>query len=120
MTEVLRPDVYKQGDVVLTLGGSYTSKPRPVLVIQADEWRTGNSVIIVPITTVANPALDGRVMITVTPENGLLHDSYLEVEKLGAVDRKYLGKIIGHVAPAVIVGAIQTVAKLLTPRRPTE
>ena len=44
------------GDILIVAKGLYTSKPRPVLVLQDPAFNTGESVIVVPFTSTRNDA----------------------------------------------------------------
>ena len=51
------------GDVALAAGGIYSSKPRPVLIVQNDQCFTGDSTMVIPFTSVHNPATGVRTAI---------------------------------------------------------
>ena len=105
------------GDIVLAAGGTYSSKPRPVLVFQNDAWPTGESTIVVPFTSQENPDAHSRIAITPTPANGLDRACWLEVDKLGAIRTSWLGRSIGHLADEPLRACVTLAHQLLAPAR---
>ena len=51
------------GAIVTAAGGAYSGKPRPVLITQNPSRRTGDSVIVMPFTSLPNPSVDTRVEV---------------------------------------------------------
>lgn len=84
------------GDIVLAAGGSYSSKPRPVLVFQNSNFPTGESVIVVPFTSFDDPSAHYRVSVSPTQANGLEIHCWLEVDKVSAIRQTWIGRKIGH------------------------
>jgi mRNA interferase MazF len=77
----------RRGDLVtIALQGDF-SKPRPALIIQADEFdQTGSvTVLLVSSTLVDAPLI--RVTVQPTPENGLRKPSQVQVDKAMTVKR---------------------------------
>jgi mRNA interferase MazF len=87
--------VFSFGDVVLTAGGAYSSKPRPVLVVQNNECFTGESLVIIPFTSVGNLEILTRIAVKPSSKNGLDRDCFLEVDKISAVRVTSLSETIG-------------------------
>ena len=75
-------------------GGQYTRKPRPVLIVQRDEFDT-DSVTVCPLTSdpVHSPLM--RIPITPTKANGLEQASSLMVDKITTTRRTRLQTQIG-------------------------
>ena len=62
----------KRGDVVIATGPGFGGKPRPNLVIQADEYLSLPTLILLPITTdLSDPPSLLRVRIEPDAANGL-------------------------------------------------
>lgn len=112
MTIMAPPNlVYKRDDVVLVLFPNSTltsAKPRPALVIQADNLQTGLPQIIIAMITsrtlrVAHPS---RVLISLsTPEgkrSGLLMDSVVMTENLDTVIETAINRVVGALPMANI------------------
>ena len=96
---------YKRGDIALVLSPNSdlrTAKRRPVLVVQADDLRTGlNQTIVAMITS--NPLRadhPSRVAISLqTPEgeqSGLLSDSVVMTDNLATVRSSEIDRVIGN------------------------
>lgn len=103
------------GDVVTVAGGTYTGKPRPVLVFQNSTKPTGESVIVIPFTTTINPDIPYRIPVEATQSNGLKKDCYLEVEKLGAIRQSWIGQKVGVLSPALLSETVTMAHRLMSP-----
>ena len=79
-------------------GPGYAGKPRPVLIIQDDAFDATASITVCLITSEPIEAPILRLKVKLTPENGLLKNSYLMVDKITAVPRNRLGQRIGMLA----------------------
>ncbi|MCX5946553.1 MAG: type II toxin-antitoxin system PemK/MazF family toxin [Cyanobacteria bacterium] len=89
----------KRGEIWTMAGGpGYASKPRPVLIIQDDAFDATASITVCLITSEPIEAPILRLKVKLTPENGLLKNSYLMVDKITAVPRNRLGQRIGMLA----------------------
>ncbi|WP_327343658.1 type II toxin-antitoxin system PemK/MazF family toxin [Mycolicibacter icosiumassiliensis] len=82
-------------------GGVYAAKPRPALIIQDDLFSTTESVVIVPLTTMAvADAVVARVAVPVG--SGTAQPSFAMVDKITTVRRSNLGTRIGRVSIALM------------------
>lgn len=91
----------KRGELWTAADGSgYASKPRPVVIVQSDDFEGMDSVTICGFTsqTVEAPLL--RIPIQPTRDNGLRETSSLMADKLMTIRRDGLGQRIGQLAPA--------------------
>jgi mRNA-degrading endonuclease toxin of MazEF toxin-antitoxin module len=104
---------YAFGEIVLVAGGTYTSKPRPVLVFQKTGAYTGESVLVIPFTTTRNAEIETRIAITPTVRNGLDRDCFLEVDKLSAIKAAHIGGTVGVLEEKVIADVKVVVRELL-------
>ena len=86
-----------RGDVtIMALSGDY-GKPRPVIVLQSDLFRSVPSVVVVPLTTDLRPAASlFRIRLEPSQTNGLVAPSDIMVDKLAAVARTRGGEKIGR------------------------
>ena len=87
----------RRGDfVTIAMQGDF-GKPRPALVIQADQFDEHATVTVLPVTStiVAAPLL----RITVLPDaaNGLHKPSQVMVDKAMTVKRDKVGPAFGHI-----------------------
>ncbi|MDR2163305.1 MAG: type II toxin-antitoxin system PemK/MazF family toxin [Clostridiales Family XIII bacterium] len=104
---------YAQGDIALVAGGAYSSKPRPVLIIQNPKYMTGESVIVIPFTSVGNDEIDTRIPVSPSAENGLDRDCFLEVDKISAIYASYINKRIGRLDESSLQDVFSLAAKLI-------
>ena len=89
----------KRGEIWTVAGGpSYAGKPRPAVIVQDDRFDANDSVIVCPLTTDTTPAPLFRLPIQATDRSGLRAPCRLMVDKLTAVPRKRLGRLIGSLA----------------------
>jgi mRNA interferase MazF len=105
MTTTTPPSpVYKRGDVVLVLfpNSNLTSvKPRPALVVQADDLQTGLPQIIVAMITSKTFRANhpSRIFISLaTPagqQSGLLSDSVVITDNLATIIETAVKRVIG-------------------------
>lgn len=104
---------HERGDVVSVAGGTYASKPRPVLILQGTAHYTGDSVVVIPFTSVANDDIDFRIEIKPSKTNGLDKLCYLEIDKISSIRISAIGKRIGRLEDISIVKAEKLLATLL-------
>lgn len=86
-----------RGDfVTIAMQGDF-GKPRPALVIQADQFSEHASVTVLPITNtlVAAPLL--RITVQPSDKNGLQKPSQVMVDKTMTVKRDKVGHTFGRV-----------------------
>ncbi len=86
-----------RGDlVVVATRGTYTSKPRPALVVQADLFNdTHASITVCPVTSDVMDAPLFRVTVPPGARTGLQSASQVMVDTLVSVPRSAIGKRIG-------------------------
>ena len=77
-------------------GGDYTSKPRPVVVVQSDDAADLDSVTVCGLTTDSTEAALFRVNVLPNASNGLTAESVIMVDKITTVRRWRLGVRIGR------------------------
>ena len=86
-----------RGDfVTIALPGDF-GKPRPALVIQADQFREHTSITVLPVTgtLVAAPLL--RISVRPSAENGLQKPSQVMLDKTMTVKRDKIGRVFGRI-----------------------
>lgn len=95
-----------RGDiVVVSLPGDY-GKPRPALVVQADQFADHPSVTVLPITTHLVDAPLLRIDIRPDdggPDNGLEQPSQIQIDKPHTPRRERIGPVIGRADAATLV-----------------
>jgi mRNA interferase MazF len=88
-----------RGDVVIAVFPGELGKPRPAVVLQANEFLgIYTTVLSCPLTThlLETPFL--RPTINASAENGLQHRSQVMVEKITPIRREVIGQQIGRLA----------------------
>jgi mRNA interferase MazF len=86
----------KQFDIYTTAGGTYSSKPRPSVIIQSIGFDKLDSLTVIPIST-SEQNTEFRVELMPSKNNGLESKSYVMIDKLTTIKKSALGKQIGHV-----------------------
>ena len=87
-----------RGDVVLMVVPSDLGRPRPGIVVQADELTAEFSTILIcPISSDLQEQLLIRPLIEATPVNGLRLPSQIMTDKLVALRRDRIRRVIGHI-----------------------
>lgn len=102
-----------RGDLVtIAMQGDF-GKPRPALVIQANQFGEHSSVTVLPITStlVAAPLL--RVTIQPSVENGLQKPSQVMVDKATTVKRDKVGAAFGSINADALVEVERCLALFL-------
>ena len=91
----------KRGDVIRVAGsGDFAGKPRPAVIVQADEYCDAHeSLTVVPLTSMLQPSFTFRINVPKSPTNGLELDSDAEVDKVQAVKRFRSRGVIGEIDP---------------------
>jgi len=92
-----------RGDIVIAvLPGDY-GKGRPGLIVQSDAFNpTHSSVVVCPITSHLIDAPLFRLLLKPTQENGLEVPSDIMIDKMMAIKRARIAKVIGHLSEARI------------------
>jgi mRNA interferase MazF len=87
----------KRGDIVLAVVPSGLGKPRPGVVVQADEFNKDLTTIFVcPISSDVQEKLPLRPTIEAKPSNGLRLRSQIMTEKMVALRRDRIRRVIGR------------------------
>lgn len=116
MTMMQQDPTYRRGDVVLVLfphSNLRTAKPRPALVIQADELETRLPQLIVTMITSRLFRSNHPSRITVllsSPEgrqSGLLSDSVVMTDNIATIALSEIDRVIGKLPMARVDEAIR-------------
>jgi mRNA interferase MazF len=88
----------KRGDVVLVLVPSEPGRPRPGVVVQAEEFNEELSTIFIcPVSSNLQARLPLRPIIEAKPSNGLRFRSQIMTDKLVALRRDRIRRVIGRI-----------------------
>ncbi len=94
----------RRGDVYNAAArGTYTGKPRPVVIVQDDRFDATGSVTVCPLTTDPLEAPLIRIFIEPSSMNGLDHGSSLMVDKVTTMPRSNLEQHLGRLAEADLI-----------------
>jgi mRNA interferase MazF len=87
-----------RGDVVLMVVPGNLGRPRPGIVVQSDEFAADLSTIFVcPVSSDLQDKLPLRPRIEAAPENGLRLRSQIMTDKMVALRRDRIRRVIGRV-----------------------
>ena len=86
----------KRGEIWTVAGGqAYAGKPRPAVIVQDDRFDANDSIVMCPLTTDPTPAPIFRLPIQPSAQSGLRSPCRMMVDKLTAVPRRRLGRLVG-------------------------
>jgi mRNA interferase MazF len=89
----------KRGEIWTVAGGAaYVGKPRPAVIVQDDRFNASDSIVVCPLTTDPTPAPIFRLPIQPSTQSGLRVPCRMMVDKVTAVPRKRLGRLVGSLA----------------------
>ena len=106
----------KRGDIVLVLfphADLRTAKPRPALVVQADDLKTGLSQILVAMITsrMFRASHPSRVTVQLSTsegqQSGLLTDSVVMTDNLATIAESEIDRLIGFLPMAAVDKALR-------------
>jgi mRNA interferase MazF len=106
-------DGLRRGDfVTIAMQGDF-GKPRPALMIQANQFSEHASATVLPLTStlVAAPLL--RVTVQPSAENGLQSPSQVMVDKAVTVKRDKIGPVFGRIDAETLVEVERCLAVFL-------
>ena len=89
----------KRGEIWTVAGAAvYAGKPRPAVIVQDGRFDAHHSIVVCPLTTDPTQAPIFRVSVEPGPESGLRAPCRMMVDKLTAVPRRRLGRLVGSLA----------------------
>ena len=89
----------KRGEIWTVAGGAaYAGKPRPAVIVQDSRFDAADSIVVCPLTTDPTPAPIFRLSIQPSDQSGLRAPCRMMVDKLTAVPRRRLGRLVGSLA----------------------
>jgi len=103
----------KRGELVTVAMPGDFAKPRPALVIQANQFEhTGTvTVLLLSGTLVDAPLI--RLTVQPTPTNGLQKPSQVMVDKAMSVKRERIGQVFGVLDDETMLSVTRTLAVFL-------
>ncbi len=86
----------KRGDVVLMVAAGDLGRPRPGVVVQADDLGDATTTVLVcPITSDVTENLPVRPIVEANSDNGLRIRSQIMTDKMLALRRKRIRRVLG-------------------------
>ena len=98
--------------VTIAMQGKF-GKPRPALVIQANQFSEHTSITVLPITSTLVTAPLLRITVQPTTDNGLQRPSQVMVDKAMTVMRDKVGTTFGRIDTAVLTEVERCLAVFL-------
>ena len=98
--------------VTVALQGDY-GKPRPALIIQADQFVDLGSVVILPLTSTMVEAPLLRLNVGPSSDTGLRNTSQIMLDKPMTVKADKIGPTFGHLDDAAMVSVNRSLALFL-------
>jgi mRNA interferase MazF len=92
----------KRGDIVIVAPPGEFGKPRPALIVQADESLPSPTLTYLPITSDLLRVPYIRIPVSPTPANGLQRESEIMVDLIQTSSMNRFGKVVGNVDPSVM------------------
>jgi mRNA interferase MazF len=86
----------KRGDIVLVVVPSELGRPRPGVIVQADEFKDLTTIFVCPISSDVQDELPLRPTIEAKPSNGLRLPSQIMTDKMLALRRDRVRRVIGR------------------------
>ncbi|WP_244474101.1 type II toxin-antitoxin system PemK/MazF family toxin [Rhizobium sp. Leaf321] len=87
----------KRGDMVTAAFQGDLGKPRPAVIVHADEFIEGHvTLLLCPLTTFLSDSPDFRPTLTPSATNGLQAISQIMTDKLAHLRKASIRQIIGH------------------------
>jgi len=87
----------KRGDIVLVVAPGDLGKPRPAVVVQADELgELTTTILICPMSSDIGPAELIRPIVEPTPGSGLHQRSQIMTDKVIALRRDRIRRVLGR------------------------
>ena len=104
----------RRGDIWTVAGGKdYAGKPRPVVIVQDDNFDATDSITICAFTTDETEAPLFRLPVEPNDRNGLLATSRLMVDKITTVPKSKVGAPIGRLDDEDVVRLNQAILVFL-------
>jgi mRNA interferase MazF len=98
--------------VTVAIPGDF-GKPRPALIIQADQFEDVGTVTVLLVSGTMVDAPLIRPTVQPTPENGLRKPSQVMVDKTMSVKRDRLGQTFGRLDDETMLGVTRSLAVFL-------
>jgi len=102
-----------RGDIVTVAMPGDFGKPRPALIIQANQFNAHSSVTVLLLTSTNVQAPLLRVSVQPSDNNGLRKPSQVMIDKIMTIKRERLGPAIGRLDSDIMIEIERRVAMFL-------
>ncbi len=103
----------RRGDIVtVAVSGDY-GKPRPAVVIQANQFDDTDSVLVCQITSTERDTPIYRLKVGPGAGTGLRELSYVMADKIVAAKRSKCGRVIGHLSEGHMIALDRMLATMI-------
>ena len=103
----------RRGDLVTVAMTGDFGKPRPALIIQADQFDQTGTVTVLLLSTMLTDAPLIRLTVSPTAGNGLHETSQVMIDKAMSVKRSKIGRAIGRIDDDAMVSVNRSLALFL-------
>lgn len=103
----------KRGDLVTVAMPGDFGKPRPALIIQADQFEDIGTVTVLLVSGTPVDAPLIRLPVQPTPKNGLRKPAQVMIDKAMSVKRERLGQTIGRLDDETMLAVTRSLAVFL-------
>lgn len=104
----------RRGELWTAAGGKHCAgKPRPVLVLQHDQFDATDSITVCPLTTDPTEIPLLRLPLPAEQATGLSHPSSIMIDKVTTVPRSKLGARIGTVPDTTMLAVSRALVVFL-------
>lgn len=94
----------RRGDICIAAArGTYTGKPRPVVIVQDDRFDATASITVCPLTTNPLDAPLTRIDVEVTAATGIEQPSKIMIDKITTIPRANVRDHLGRLADADLI-----------------
>jgi mRNA interferase MazF len=103
----------KRGDVVVAVAPGAMGKPRPFVVIQANQFGEHPTISLLMVTSTVVSAPLFRITVDPSTGNGLRRVSQIAVDKIVTLPREKVDHVIGRIDPDAMTRVTRALAAWL-------
>ena len=104
----------RRGDICIAAArGTYTGKPRPVVIVQDDRFDATASVTVCPLTTSQIEAPLMRIRVESTEATGIDQPSHIMIDKIVTIPRANVRDRVGRLPNSDLVRLDQALVAFL-------
>lgn len=103
----------RRGDIVTVAVSGDFGKPRPALVVQADQFEQTGTVTVLLMSSMLVDAPLIRLTVKPSQRNGLLKPSQVQIDKTMTVKREKVGASVGRLDEETMLAVTRSLALFL-------